>query len=167
MTLEAHRLSTVRSMLSTVCRKQHAAVTCAAVGFALAIFPLATAEAFQVKDCGDAGVGIENIASAATSLYGGKATAYLVDTVEPACCSSGVAIVVPALEAESPVGGNVCWTVTGFSSIDLAKAKRSYDKGKGLLLEMSTRVPNESGDIAPGAPLKLRINFSKARVEIE
>ena len=123
------------------------------------------AAALGVKDCRDAGVGIESIArpveKAHIALYDGKVDAYNIDTVEPACCSSGIAVVLPA--KDDPSGGSNCWAVVGLNSVDVKAAKRSYDKAKGLLLVMPTKHGNQNGDTI----LKLRINLGEGIVSIE
>lgn len=127
------------------------------------------AAALGVKDCREAGVGIESIArpfeKAHISLYEGKVDAYNVDTVEPACCSSGIAVVLPA--KGDPSGGSNCWAVIGLASIDVTAAKRSYDRAKGLLLVMPTRRGDANGDAFEGPPLKLRINLGEGTVSLE
>ena len=129
----------------------------------------APALALEVQDCRDAGIGLESIAGpvekAHLSLYDGKVDAYNVDTVEPACCSSGVAVVLPA--KDDPSGGFECLAVVGLASVDVTAAKRSYDKAKGLLLVMPTRRGNADGEPVEGAPLKLRINLGEGTVTLE
>jgi hypothetical protein len=135
----------------------------------LLMLPAIPAMALEVKSCADAGLGIESIAGPVEkthlSLYDGKVEAYTVDTVEPACCSSGVAIVVPA--KDDPSGGSDCWAVVGLVSVDVRSAKRSYDQAKGLLLTMPARRSNQDGDAVDGPPLKLRINLGEASVSLE
>ncbi len=58
-----------------------------------------------------------------------------VDTVEPACCSSGVAIVTPDPDDES--GGAKCSAAIQFRGLDLSKAKHAV-KGK----ELTISIPN-------------------------
>lgn len=134
--------------------------------FLLLGFPAA---ALGVKDCRDAGVGIENLArpveAAHIALYEGKVDVYNIDTVEPACCSSGIAVVLPA--KDDPSGGSNCWVVIGLASIDVKTATRSYDKAKGLLLVMPTRRGDENGGTREGPPLKLRINVGEGTVSLE
>jgi hypothetical protein len=125
--------------------------------------------ALDVKECQEAGVGLQSIAGpvekAHMALYEGKVDAYAIDTVEPACCASGIAIVMPAVD--DPSGGSDCWAVIGLASIDVRAAKRSYDKAKGLLLVMPTKRSNESGDAVEGPPLRLRINLGQGTVTLE
>jgi hypothetical protein len=141
--------------------------TLVAVGLVFA--SAASARALEVQDCQNAGVGIESIAGppekAHVALYDGKVDAYNIDTVEPACCSSGVAIVLP--EKDAPSGGMTCKAVVGLASIDVTSAKRSYDKTKGLLLVMPTKRGNQDGEAVVGPPLKLRINLGDGTVSIE
>ena len=127
------------------------------------------AAALGVKDCRAAGVGIESIAGpverAHIALYDGKVDAYNIDTVEPACCSSGIAVVLPA--KDDPSGGSNCWAVIGLTSVDVKSASRTYDRAKGLLLVMPTKRSNPNGDAVKGPPLKLRINFGEGTVSLE
>lgn len=143
--------------------RRRALLTCA---FMLIGFPAA---ALSVKDCRDAGVGIESIVkpveTAHVALYEGKVDVYNIDTVEPACCSSGLAVVLPA--KDDPTGGSQCWAVIGLASVDVTVATRSYDKAKGLLLVMPTRRGDENGGTREGPPLRLRINLGEGRVTLE
>ena len=127
------------------------------------------AAALVVKDCREVGVGIESIArpveKAHISLYEGKVDVYNIDTVEPACCSSGIAVVLPA--KDDPSGGSNCWAVIGLASVDVGTAKRSYDQAKGLLLVMPTKRGDANGETVEGPPLKLRINLGAGTVSLE
>ncbi len=135
----------------------------------LVAFPAGAAVALSVKDCRDAGVGIESIVTPVEkshiALYDGKVDAYKIDTVEPACCSSGVAVVLPA--KDDPSGGSSCWAVIGLASVDVTSATRSYDKVKGLLLVLPAQRSNPNGDRVQGPPLKLRINLRAGSVSLE
>ena len=127
------------------------------------------AHALSVKDCRDAGVGLESIVppveTSHIALYDGKVDAYTIDTVEPACCSSGIAVVLPA--KDDPSGGSTCWAVIGLASVDVRSATRSYDKVKGLLLVMPVRRGDPNGDAVKGPPLRLRINVREGTVALE
>ncbi len=127
------------------------------------------AAALSVKDCRNAGVGIESIGrpieKSHVALYDGKVDAYNIDTVEPACCSSGIAVVLAA--KDDPSGGSNCWAVIGLVSVDVTTAKRSYDKTKGLLLVMPTKRNTTQGEATAGPPLKLRINLGEGTVSLE
>ncbi len=149
-------------------RARHSSRRCTLLTGAFMLFGFPAA-ALGVKDCRDAGVGIESITrpveKAHIALYDGKVDAYNIDTVEPACCSSGIAVVLPA--KDDPSGGSNCWAVIGLASLDVRAATRSYDKAKGLLLVMPTRRRNENGDTVKGPPLKLRINLGEGTVSLE
>lgn len=125
--------------------------------------------AFELKSCADAGIGLESIVDPVARnhlrLYDGKVTAYNVDTVEPACCSSGIAVVFPDKEDES--GGSACEAVIGMTSVDVTAARRSYDQAKGLLLELDTRTAGGDGALGPGKALRLRVNLATSTVTLE
>jgi len=112
----------------------------------LLAFAAAPAVAFghEVKPCEAAGVDLRSligpVAKNSLVLYDGKVTLYNVDTIEPACCSGGIAVVLPDVKDE--LGGNACMASIGYTNIDVTKAKRSYDPAKGMLLELPTQTAN-------------------------
>jgi len=123
----------------------------------------------EVRPCSDAGVDLRTlmtpVAKNSLSLYEGKVIVYNVDTIEPACCSSGIAVVLPDVKDEQ--GGNACMALTGYTSIDVTKAKRSYDAAKGMLLELPTQTRTDEGQPGPLVTTKLRINLANSNVTLE
>ena len=138
--------------------------------FALALCAFAPAAfGFELKPCEDVGVGLTSLVTPLAKhhllLYDGKVVVYNVDTIEPACCSGGVAVVMP--DKDDPLGGSSCSAVVGIGSVDVTKAKRTYDPARGLLLDAQTqRYDGESG-LKPGPQLKIRIDLNASRVSIE
>ena len=128
-----------------------------------------SAWAFEAKPCEDAGVGLASLVQPLARnhlvLYDGKVVVYNVDTIEPACCSGGVAVVVP--DNDDPVGGSSCTAVIAIGSVDATKGKRSYDPSRGLLLTMPTRIFDGESGLKPGPDLKLRIDLKASKVTIE
>ena len=120
-----------------------------------------------VKPCDESGVDLRTlitpVAKNSLILYDGKVVVYNVDTIEPACCSGGIAVVLPDVKDE--LGGNACMASIGYTSIDVTKAKRSYDAAKGMLLEL----PTQTGEGQPGPVVttKLRINLANSNVTLE
>jgi len=125
--------------------------------------------AHDVKPCDEAGVDLRSligpVAKNSLVLYDGKVTVYNVDTIEPACCSSGIAVVLPDIKDE--LGGRACMASIGYTSIDATKAKRSYDPAKGMLLELPTQTQTDAGQPGPVVTTKLRINLTNSSVKIE
>ena len=122
----------------------------------------------QVKPCSETGVDLRPlltpVAKNSISLYDGKVTVYNVDTIEPACCSSGIAVVLPDVKDE--LGGNACMALIGYTSIDVTKARRSYDAARGMLLELPTQTRTDEGQPGPQVTTKLRINLATSNVTL-
>lgn len=141
------------------------------------LFPLALAlllvagpaAALEVKSCDDANIGLtELIAPAGKNSHtykDDKISVYAVDTVEPACCAAGVAVVMPDTADET--GGNQCLAVVGVASVHLEDATTADDPVNGLLITIPTRVFSEAADSAPGEPIKLRVNAEKGTLALE
>jgi len=125
--------------------------------------------AFEAKTCEDANVGLTSIATPVAKnhvvLYEGKVTVYNIDQIEPACCSKGIAVVLP--DREDPLGGALCMAVVGIGSVDVTKGERRYDEARGLLLEMATRAFDAESRLRPGPSLKLRIDLANSKVSVE
>src|SRR5688572_28862682 len=64
--------------------------------------------------------------SGVRSFYRGGVTLFLIDRVEPACCSLGVAVVMPEQVEEGP-GDVQCWAVSGYAGVDVRGASAHYD----------------------------------------
>ncbi|MFA5899012.1 MAG: hypothetical protein WC829_07860 [Hyphomicrobium sp.] len=127
------------------------------------------AGAVEVKSCEDANVGltalIAPVAKNSRTFKDDRVSIYAVDTVEPVCCASGVAIVLPDITDEA--GGSRCFAAVGVASVQLDELTSEDDPAKGLLVSIPTRVYGEAADSAPGAPLKLRINIENGTVVAE
>ncbi len=125
--------------------------------------------AFEVQTCEEAGTGlaslVEPIEANHLRLYDGKASVFNVDTIEPACCSSGVAVVIP--DNSDPSGGSLCMAVIGLGSVDVVRAKRTYDPARGLLLEMKTQEFDGASGLRTGPVLRLRLDLKTSRVLID
>ena len=140
----------------------------------LASLPLAyllaqSANAFEVKTCEDANVGVAELVTPAAkfsrTFMDDKISVYEVDTVEPVCCSGGVAIVIPDVDDE--LGANKCLAVVGVASVQLDEAVATDESDKGVLLTIPTKQFNEGSDSVPGPPMKLRVNLEKGSVVAE
>jgi hypothetical protein len=129
----------------------------------------APALGFDAKTCEDAGVGLASIATPVAKnhfvLYEGQVTVYNIDQIEPACCSKGVAVVLP--DREDPLGGSTCTAIVGIGSVDATRSKRSYDAARGVLLEMATQAFDADSRLRPGPAVKLRIDLGRSKVSIE
>ena len=128
------------------------------------------ATAVQVENCDEAYIGISSLVTPVTkntrSFYNGQVNAYRVDHIEPACCSAGVAIVLPDVNSE--VGDNKCVVVKNLPGVDVHGASSSYDPNKGLLLTFPTSIYDpEKGHMPGGQPLNLRINLKDSSVKAE
>lgn len=100
-------------------------------------------------------------------FYNGGVQVFLVDHLDPACCSSGVAIVLPEMRTE-PGGEKKCFSIHNLTGADVANARASYDANKGLLLTIPLRQYDpEKGHTEPAAPLRVRVNAKDATVKIE
>lgn len=125
--------------------------------------------ALELKDCEEANVGITAliapVAKNSRSYKDDKVSVYAVDTIEPACCAAGVAVVIPDVADE--LGGSKCLAVVGVASVQLDEAVSEDDPAKGLLISIPTRVFNEAADSAPGEPIKLRIDVEKGTLILE
>lgn len=129
----------------------------------------ARAHAVELKTCDDANVGLTEliapVAKNSRTFKDDKVSIYVVDTVEPICCASGVAIVLPDVTDET--GGSQCFAAVGVASVHLDEMTSEDEPIKGLLVTIPTRVFNEAADSTPGEPLKLRINVEKGTVAVE
>jgi hypothetical protein len=134
------------------------------------LFLVSTANAIerQVVPCEEAGIGLTTlvtpVAENSRQFYNGQVSVYLVDTIEPACCSAGIAIVLP--DAESELGDAKCLAVLNQSSIGLNAAQARYSPSKGLSIEMPASEQDDAGNRIP-SPLKLRINLKSSMVTLE
>jgi hypothetical protein len=128
-----------------------------------------SASALEVKTCEAARVGLTELipplGSTSRTYKDDRISIYAVDTVEPACCAAGVAIVIP--DAEDELGGNKCLAVVGFASVQLDEAVTEDDPDMGLLVTIPTGVFNAAADSAPGEPIKLRIDVDRGIVAAE
>src|SRR5687768_12458900 len=100
------------------------------------------AHAFEVKTCEENNTTLMDLVSPVAKnvreFYNGQVQVFLVDHIEPACCSSGVAVTMFKQDAELP-GEKVCYSIHQLTGADVAKARASYDKSKGLLLTIPLR----------------------------
>jgi len=124
---------------------------------------------FDVKTCEDAGIGLTSIATPVATnhlvLYEGQVTVYNIDQIEPACCSKGIAVVLP--DREDPLGGSTCTAIVGIGSVDATKGKQTYDATRGVLLEMATEAFDADSRLRPGPALKMRIDLGRSKVSVE
>lgn len=140
---------------------------------ALAVFAwsaAASAQPSELVGCEENDIGLWSVAvgtdlSGVRSFYDGQVTLLELDTVEPACCASGVAIVMPdEPHGEEPVGPR-CWAVTGYGGVDLRAARARYDPRSGLTLTIPTLTYDPAtGRSVAGAPIRLRINAARGTI---
>lgn len=128
------------------------------------------AAAVEVENCEEAGIGIGSLVTPVSqhsrSFYNNRVQVYRVDHLEPACCSAGVAIVLPDVQSE--IGDNKCVVVKNLSGVDVMGARSSYDRVKGLLLTFPTSTYDPDRGHRPGGkPLNLRINLQDSSVKPE
>lgn len=130
-----------------------------------------SANAFEreVVLCKDALIGLTSLATPAGAnsrqFYEGKVDVYGVETSEPACCTAGVAVVLPDVNSE--VGDKKCVAVLHQNGIDVENALASYDASRGLLIEMNTTEYIDGTNVRAGEPLKLRVNLKNSTVTLE
>jgi hypothetical protein len=111
---------------------------------ALAWPAAAPAQTSELHRCDEAYVGLQDVAvgadlSGVRTFYQGNVTLFALDTVEPACCPAGVAIVMPAEPRGNEPVGFTCWAIKGLAAVDLRAARSSYDPRRGLTLTIPTR----------------------------
>ena len=124
---------------------------------------------YSLKSCEEWNIGLEALVQPVADnqlvLYEGKVVVYNIDTIEPAAASAGIAVVIP--DTDDPLGGSKCVALTGIGAIDVKKAQRHYDAARGLLLTIPAQKSNDTGELTPDAPVRMRINLQKSTVEIE
>ncbi|MBB5753533.1 hypothetical protein [Prosthecomicrobium pneumaticum] len=137
----------------------------------LALFLVAAAPALaeDFVPCDDLHVGLTNVAAPvadnAVTVYDGLVTLYNIDMLEPACCSAGIAIVLP--DPDDPLGGAQCRAIVGFTTVDVAAARRDYDPARGLRLDVPVRLMDEEGNMEPEEMLPVRIDLQAHTVTLE
>ncbi len=124
----------------------------------------------ELRDCAELGIDLTSLvtplATNARAYYGRQVMLYKVDTIEPACCSAGIAVVLP--DGASEVGGAKCVAAVGFGDVDVRRARSAYDPRRGLLVTLPTRLYDpETGLAGPGEPLRLRIELATSSVRRE
>ncbi len=141
------------------------------VALALLACPAAgLAQTSELFPCDEAGVGLESVAvgadlSGVRNFYRGNVTLFALDTIEPACCSAGIAIVMPAEPHGNEPVGFACWAIKGLAAVDLGAARSSYDPRRGLTLTIPTRgYDPETGATIPGEPIRLRIDAARGTI---
>jgi hypothetical protein len=114
------------------------------------------ADAAQVGPCNDLDR-LSYLVGQTKSYSEGKIRTAHVDTDgEPVCCSSHLLVIIP-----SPEIGSQCFAVSqkaatdsgsplGFSNIEFNRIKASYDRDRGLLLNVPYTLYNPNG--GPGKP---------------
>jgi hypothetical protein len=103
--------------------------------------------------------------SGVRTFYDGQVTLLLVDQSEPACCSYGIAIIMPAEPRADEPGGMRCWAKWGFAGIDLRGARSTYDPRQGLTLAIPTLdYDPETGASGRGEPIRLRIDAGRGTI---
>ena len=128
------------------------------------------AQTSELYPCDDAGVALEDVAAGADlsgvrSFYRGDVTLFALDTIEPACCSAGVAIVMPAEPHGNEPVGFACWAIKGLAAVDLRAARSSYDPRRGLTLTIPTRgYDPDTGGTVPAEPIRLRIDAARGTI---
>ena len=128
---------------------------------ALAFFATTPAAAGEFKTCSELGVGIETVLWSAM-LSGIEVSimengSILVDLKEPVATSFGVAVVIPSHEI-----GSLRFATLGYTDVDLATAKATYDSAKGLVVTLPTKVysANSKDGNKPGDPLVVTVNLN-------
>lgn len=142
------------------------------IGFLMAMVLCGGAHAFERKvvSCQKAKVDLTTligpIGETTRYFFEGRVVVYTVDHLEPACCSAGIAIVLP--DVNGPVGGEQkCVAILGNYGVDVKNARSSFNPVTGLLIEVDTRVYQGSQSSIPGKPLKVRVNIENSKVTLE
>ena len=123
-------------------------------------------------ECEEAGVGLWSIApgedgSGLRSYYNGQVTVVALNLIEPAAAPGGVAIIMPGVERDGEPPSPACWAFTGFDWVEVADAQAEYGPANGLLLTLPTRRwDEERQDSVPSAPLRIRIDLGRGRVDV-
>ena len=138
---------------------------------ALAALAWPTAAAAQQQrtllPCSEVSAGLTQLALGANeegvrSFYEGRVTLLQLDYVEPACCSWGVAVLMPDGDGETEPAGTACWAIWGYAAVDLQRATSRYDPVEGLTLTIPTLdYDHDTGGTRPGAPIRLRIDVGE------
>ena len=120
--------------------------------------------------CDQLSLGLESVSVGADrggvrTYYDGQVTLMALDLVEPACCSFGLAIVMPAPpHGDEPVG-MTCWTKWGYASVDVAGTQSRYDPATGLTLAIPTLdYDPETGATSTGPTIRLRIDAGRGTI---
>lgn len=124
----------------------------------------------EIKDCAQSGIGINTLVAPVAennrSFYNGKVNIYKVDTIEPACCSAGLAIVLPDVASE--IGDTKCVSITGLGGVDVKNATSTYNPSTGLTVILPTSAYDpETGRQNPSKALSLKINLKDSSVQVE
>jgi hypothetical protein len=134
------------------------------------------AMAAVVRDCGDTGR-VEFIAEPwaenSRTFYNGEIRIALIDTEgEPACCSSHLMVLYTAEPKDEPAY-RACKLITqtegglGFSGVDFAHIKATYDPKRGVLLSVPVARMSEDGASETRSVIKVRLTNKPASVAIE
>lgn len=142
-----------------------AAITASASGPAMAL---------SVSDCdgfaASAQALVEPWEKNTRTFYNGQVRLAYVDTIEPACCSSQLLVLIPNKDSE--MGERLCRLVSdhgnqGFSGIDFAKITTRYDAKKGLLVSFPYGQMKEDGSGTVQHVGRIRINLAHVTVTPE
>jgi hypothetical protein len=148
------------------------------LGFALVAAVMASATgpamALSVSDCdgfaASAQALVEPWEQNTRTFYKGQVRIAYIDTVEPACCSSQLLVLIPNKNSE--MGERLCQLVSdhgnqGFAGIDFAKITTSYDANKGLLVSFPYGQMKEDGSGTVQRMGRIRINLATVTVRPE
>ena len=106
------------------------------------------------------------------SFANGAIRIALLDTEEPACCSSHLLLLAPSGQVEGP-GYRACHVIsagppgTGFTQLDFAGITASYDPVRGLRLEISVGYFTDGVDPARPGRVAVRVNQATGAVTLE
>ena len=120
--------------------------------------------------CGEVSAGLTQLALGANnegvrSYYEGRVTLLRLDYVEPACCSWGVAVLIPDGNGETEPAGTACWAKWGYAGVDIQGTTSRYDPVEGLTLTIPTLdYDHDTGGTRPGTPIRLQINVGEGSI---
>ena len=99
------------------------------------------------------------------TFYDGRVTLYAFNTEEPAAAPAGIAVVTPDPPLDNEPTSSSCWAISGYSSVDVDRARARYDPASGLKLTIPTRIYDAEHDRDIAAPpIRLRINATRGTI---
>lgn len=123
--------------------------------------------ASNLPKCEDSNFGLRDVVimpdgSGYRTFYNGLVLIMELDTIEPAARSAGLAVLVTFIEEGR--GYTECYAIGPMTSVDIDKAKSTYNPKDGLTLTIPNQTYGDYGAV-PAKPIKLNINFATGTVK--